>query len=303
MNTVTVTLGSIIDRVLFDMQDPASAPLLSSLYAAITDEDTTLSLADASAVNISDILEIGSELLLVTGKTEDAVPVLTVSRGYYSSTAVAHDAGTPVAVNPLHARVRIAEAIKRSLSRLEALGLPLISTDTYQREVGLRFIELPEETRDVLRVGYLSTEGRWFDLSGWTFVDTVPTSVATTGKMLRLSRLISDDDELHVTIRTPYRWSTFPDTPDESATITMLEGTEDLPAVYAMAWLMSRRELARIDVQRAQEWNAAEPTRSGVSTAVVRLQWQEFYRALDEAKRLAVTLPVHRPYVPMPRLY
>lgn len=303
MNTVTVTLGALVDKVLVDVQDPSTTPLHVVTATSLTSGAVTMTVTDAAAVNISDVLEIDSELLLVTGKNTDPIPVLTVARGYYGSVAASHSSASLAYVNPRHPRVRVAEAVKRCFTRLEGLGLPMIESDTFNREAGYQYVEMPSKVRDVLRVGYVHpTSGRWFDVGAWAFIDSVPTSLAASGKILRLSRFPADDDDLIVTFQVPYRWSTFPTAPTETSTITLLEGTEDLPAVYAVAWLSARREVARQDIARAEEWNQGEPSRGGVSGSTVRVQWQEFYRALDEAKRLFRTLPVSRPYVPAPRI-
>jgi len=304
VNTITVTLGSLVDRVLLELQDPTSAPLHTTLAVAIDASVTTLTLASAASANISDVLECDSELLLVTAKTSDPVPVLTVSRGYYSSTAAAHSLGAIAAVNPRHPRVRIADAVRRAFPRLEALGLPLVETTSLARVAGAQYAVLPQSTRDVLRVGYVNPSTfKWHDLGNWEFIDNYPTGLVSSGKVLRIGSLIADDDTLQVTCQVPYRWSSHPTAPTEAATITMIEGSEDLPAVYSTAWLLSRREIARTDLSRSEEWNQGEPSRGGVSAATVRLQWQEFYRALDEARRLVRgSVPVHRPYVTMARI-
>lgn len=305
MNTVSVALSDLIDRVIYQMHTPVDLPLATvtaqALLADATDVDLTLT--SAASVNVNDVLEIGSELVLVTAKTADPIPVLTISRGYYSSTVAAHDTGDVVTVNPRHPRVRVAEAIRRAFPRLEALGLPMQDTKIFTRVPGLRQVQLDADTRDVIRVSYVDTvTGNIIDLDSWRIYDQVPTSLSPTGKLLRLPRYIADDDDLYITRRVPYRWSTHPAAPDEAATISMIEGTEDLPALYAAAWLVARRDIARTEIDRAEEWMAGEPSRGGVSSGVVRLMWQEFYRALDEARRLEVAAPLHRPFVKMPRI-
>lgn len=302
MNTVSVTLGDLVDRATFELQGPNELALSTTATASMTTSSTSLTLADASAVNVNDVLEIGSELVLVTAKSADAVPVLTISRGYYQSTAAAHDSGDVVSVNPRHPRVRIADAVRRCFSRLESLGLPLSSAATLNREPGLKYAVVPEQVRDVLRVSYMSTDGKWWDLDKWEFVDDVPTGKVASGKLLRLPRYIMDDDDLEVVYRIPYRWSSHPAAPSESDTITMIEGSEDLPVLYAVAWLTARREISRTEIDRAEEWSAGEPSRGGVSSSVARLTWQEFYRSMDEARRLVQVFPVHRPFRKMQRL-
>lgn len=302
MNTVTVSLGDLVDRAVLELQGPNELALMTTTVPSLTVSSTTVTLADASSVNLNDVLEIDSELLLVTGKTADAVPVLTVSRAYYQSTAAVHGAGSVVAINPRHPRVRIADAVRRCFTRLESLGIPLSEAATVNREPGLKYAVVPERVRDVVRLSYMSTDGRWWELDKWEFVDDVPTGKVSTGKIIRLPRYIADDDDLEVTYRVPYRWSSHPAPPAESATITMVEGSEDLPVLYAVAWLTARREISRTEIDRAEEWSAGEPSRGGVSSSVARLQWQEFYRSLDEARRLVQVYPVHRPFRKMQRL-
>ena len=303
MNTVSVTLGDLVDRSIFELHTPQDLPYTTATAVAIDSDDTSLTLAAADRVNVSDVLEIGAELLLVTAKTLDPTPVLTVSRGYYGSTAVPHTLGETVALNPRHPRVRIAEAVRRSFSRLEALGLPMVQSSVVNRTAGLRYVQLPADTRDVVRVGYLEPDtGTWVPVDGWFFYDDVPTGVTSTGKLLRVPRYVADDTDLIVTRRVPYRWSTHPAPPDEAATVSLIEGAEDLPMLYATCWLVARREISRTEIDRAEEWMQGEPSRGGVSAGTVRVMWQEFYRALDEARRLIPSLPTHRPFVRMPKV-
>lgn len=287
------------------LEGAVDRPLTRTLASALTASasSNTFTLDDADGVSVSDVLEVGSELLLVTAKTDDPAPVITVSRGYYFTTVAAHAIADVVAVNPRHPRRRIAEAIRRATARLEALGLPLVVSDTFNRTDDMKYVEMPEETRDVLSVGYISlVDGRWYDVGAWRFIDNVPTDKVTSGKILRLSRRIGNDDDLEISYRTPYRWSSFPDDPAEDDTITLYEGTDDLPSLYASAFMLAAREIARTDIDRAEEWNQGEPSRGGVSASVLRLQWQEFYRAMDEARRLVPSMPLHRPYQRAPRL-
>lgn len=301
MSLTPVTLGTFIDRALLELRSPSEVGHRVVLAGSISASDTELTLADASAVQTSDRLEFGSELLLVTAKTSDPIPVLTVARGYFGSPAATHAAGDLGETNPTYPRIRVAEAIRRSFARLEALGLPLIQSDTFNRETDLRYVILPAETREVLRVSYIGTNGKWLDLDRWEHVQNVPTGKVASGQMLAVPRIVMDDDDLEVVYRTPYRWSSYPVAAGETDTMSMQEGTEDLPAVYAAAWLVGAREISRQELDVATEWNQGEPSRGGVSMSLLRLKWQDFYRALDEASRL-VPLPRHRPYVKMPRL-
>ena len=115
MNTISVTLGTLIDRTIMHLEGATDRPLTRTLASALTASatDVTFTLDDADGISVSDVVEVGSELLLVTAKNSDPVPVITVSRGYYFTTVAAHAIGDVVAVNPRHPRRRIAEAIRR----------------------------------------------------------------------------------------------------------------------------------------------------------------------------------------------
>lgn len=267
-----------------------------------TVSDTQITLSGAPA-NVSDLIEFGSELVLVTAKNSDPDPIYTVSRGYYGSSAAVSAAGTIGVINPQWARVRVAEAILRAFPRLEALGLPLIESATMNCATGTTYVVLPEPVREVKSVGYFQAQtGRFMPLDSWQQFDNLPTSVIANGKILRMARYVDPADDLQVTYTTPYRWSTHPAAPNEAATIQIPEGAVDLPAAYAAAWLVSKREISRSEIDRSTEWNQGEPQRGGVSSTLVRNLWQEFYRQLDEARRLS-PMPIARPYIRMAKVY
>lgn len=297
--TTTLTLTQLIDRTLFDLGSPGELgrQIVVGSSALTTTSTTTMTLADATGVNTSDVLELGDELVLVTAKSSDAVPVLTVSRGYYGTTAGTAAEGDVGTVNPSYPRRRIAEAIRRSFSRIEAFGIVLVKTVTKNTADDETFsVELPADCREVYEVLYQSTiDGRIHPLTGWEPWLDVPATVSTTGKLLNVSRSVTSTDDLEVVYRAPYRWSSYPDDPVGDSTIEVPEGVEDLPSLYAAAWLTSSREVSRLELDRSEEWGRTVQVERGVSSALVRAKWQEFYRALDEARRLN--------HVPQPVVY
>lgn len=295
MGTVTKTLDALIDQTIYDLMAPGEQGLRVVPAADIGASDTTFSLVDASGVNPTDVIEFGNELMLISAKSSDATPVFTASRGYYGTTPAAHTAASTVGhVNPQHPRIRIAEAIKRSLTRLHALGLPLVKSVTDSRETDLSYIALDDDVLEVYRVLYWGTNGRLIELDGWEFYESLPSAKFTNGKALNLPLYVANADELEIVYRAPYRWSTHPSAPAGDSTIELPEGAEDLPSLYAAAWLMSSVEMSRADLNRSEEWGRTEQFERGQSSALVRAKWQEFYRALDEARRVnVIPTPIH----------
>lgn len=305
MQTTSVTLESLIDSTLFELEGASekARPVVigSTALSTVGAIDFTMSSGSAS---VSDIIEFGSELVLITSKSADTTPIYRCSRGYYNTTAAVHAEGTVGMVNPPYPRRRVADAINRCLPRLEALGVPLIAGQVLVRETGLRYVALPAGIRRVLQVLYINaTSGRVLELDGWRVFNSIDTDLSASGQVLHLPQYVVDDDELQVIYQAPYAWSDSPAFPGETATVSLPVGATDLPASYAAAWLVSAREVSRQELDRSEEWARLEPLRGGGSGALVRAKWQEFYRALDEAQRVvAFEVPKHRPYIKSPRV-
>lgn len=297
MNTVTVTLGGLIDRTLEEVQSAAELGRTAVRVEALGPTDTTCTFVDGSYVNRSDILEFDSELVLVTDKTADPTPVFTLSRGYYGTTAAAHNSNQVGTLNPQWNRKRVAGAVRRAFPRLEAYGVVVVETEKVVAidEVGgngfRTVLPVPENCRTVL-----SVRDSLVELERWEFLDDMPTVDYPTGKVIRLPWRARLADEFAVTYRIPYRWSTHPSEPDEDSTIVVPEGAEDLPASYAAAWLVGAREVSRSEIDRVGEWQGGEPMRGGVSGGVLRAMWQRFYQSLDEVRRLDPPQQ-RRPYI------
>jgi hypothetical protein len=299
MNTVSVTLSALVDKALLELQGPTGAGRQVVMSGTVLTDPASrqLTLAGTDTVAVSDVIQFSDELMLVTDVTDG---VITVSRGYYGTLATTYQDGQVGFVNPPWPRKRVAEGVKRSFPRLEALGVPLVRSATFSRVADMQYVEMPAETRDVLHVGYFDSSGRFWDIPQWRYFQDLPTSKVTSGKIVRLPSFVANADELEITYRVPYRWANHPDAPYGDTTIEVPEGAEDLPSTYAAAWCLSAREVSRSELDVAEEWNRGEPQRGGVSLSLVRAKWQEFYRALDEARRLN-HIPTHRPYVRMPR--
>jgi hypothetical protein len=294
MNVLTVTLGQLVDRALDELEAPPEVGRAVVLSTPLDATINTLQLLDATTVSVTDIIEFDNELVLVLSKTTDANPTLTVVRGYYRTTPRAHATGTAGYLNVAWPRTRIASAVIRSFTRLEAFKVYFVDSQVMFPSTTIDserlLIELPEGTRGVYSVRRGLTEMR-----DWRFL-YMPRTDYSTGVVVALPLAVFNYDEFSVTYRRAYRWSSYPDPPDEDSTMQLTEGAQDLPSAYAAAWLISGREVSRMDIDRAEEWQSGEPARGGISAGLVRAKWQEFYRMVDEARRLEPHLE-RRPFV------
>lgn len=305
MQTTTVTLSDMINRTLFELEaatEKGVPVVMSSLDTLENDTDTQFKLASGQLA-VSDIVEFGSELCLVTVKSGATPPIYTVQRGYYNTTPVEHVGGTVGHANPQFPRRRIADFLDRARTRMEALGVPMVTSETVDREAGLRQVVLPADTRQVLQVLYVNpSTGRVLELDGWFEYMNVPVTVASTGKLLMLPWYVTDSDELVLVYTEPHVWGTAT-FPDETATLSLPVGTEDVPVAYAAAMAVGGREISRQQLDRAEEWARTEPLRGNGGGALVRAKWQDFYRVLDEARRVVqAEVPKTRPLIKRPKV-
>lgn len=295
----TVTLGTLIDRALKQVRGPYEVGRPIARSVSLDAVTTTFTLTGTVAP--LEILEFGSELMLVTLKSTDPDPVYTVIRGYYGTTATTHGANEAGLAGPIFTRQAAKDGVVACFPHLEANGLPLVQTavmdpvtDPALTLDGRVVVELPADTREVYSVRY-GLE----DVPRWRLFEALPTSVYSTGKALFLPYGWAAGYELYVTYSTPYRWSGHPtggEPTSESETVTLPEEAVYLPSTYAAAWMLQGREISRHELDRSEEWARTEPLRGGVSGQVVQRHWQKFYRDLDEAKRIDPPLP-RRPFV------
>jgi len=278
-------------------------PVTVGSTALTSGSDTSLTLAsgDEDYVQVTSVLEGGQELLLVTGKSTDATPVFTVSRGYAGSTAAAtgHATSDTLQLDPAHPRHEIDRAIRRCLKGPFNVYLPNITNGAFTRVTDRQYFEMPATTMFVNSVRFFSsTTGKVIDVAGWQFEQDLPTSVSSTTKLLRLPSNVGNSDSMIVVYQTPY---SFTGSGDESDTISVPVGAEDLPSLWAAAYLAFGREISRIELDRVEEAHQDQQMRGGGNIRQIREMWAQFYRLVDEVRRNH-HVPRHRPYRKMARI-
>lgn len=238
------------------------------------------------------------ELMLVTAKSADADPVYTVSRGYQNTTKEDQGTGTVLLKDPKFIRKTVTQWVKNAINGIMNSEFPYWETAEMNTVTGGGYISLPEDTIRVLRVRHLGVlDNRIADIGGWQF-EEMPTASVPTGRALRVPSNVTVDDGLIVDYVLPY---TFSDS-TEAGTVDLPIAAADIPAMWASAYGMARREVSRAELDRIEEWNQEQAIRAGVNLRMIRDAWGEVYRRVDEAKKL-YNVPKHRPYRKMPEIW
>lgn len=296
MKTTTLNIPELVEETLATLYRATERPRETTVGATALSSgtDTSMTVADPDIVSRTHLLEFeDGEQVKVSAKSD--TDVLTVSRGYNNTPATAggHATGDRVLINPTWGYLEVDRWVRRFFDTVGNTYLPLVTTEAMYREPGLQYVTLPDAVDEVVQVRAESIDGRFVDVAGWQQEKYLPAEVVATGHALRVSRLIGDDDELLVTYTGVY---------DTSADdIVFPVGASDLPVLWASAYAVGRREVSRVDLDTIEEWNQAAAIRNGQNLRLLRELWGEFYRRLDEARKLQ-EVPKHRPFRKMPRI-
>lgn len=296
--TTELVLGDLIDETLARLHAVNEFPRPIALHAEINSSVTTLQLDNDldEYVHPTQVLEIDQELLLVTKKSGSSQFTFTVMRGYLGSTAAAHTAATPVYVDPKYPRFHVSRALQRCFNSLNN-RLPYLLTTEYTNTTGNNAQALSGLDMRVVQVRYENTQtGRIVDLEGsWRFEDRLPVGVESSGKRLIVPGCYaSTGTKLLVTTQRGWAWSDDP--PTEASTIYIVTGAEDLPVLYAVAYLVTGQEMSKMDIDRVEDWSQEQAIRQGVNRGMVRDAWSQYYQRLDEC-RSVLNVPKTRPFI------
>lgn len=287
---------------------------------------TTCTLTDASSVNVGDILEMGQEMLIVTAKSLDTVPVLTVQRGWFGSpvTASGASAGDTVIVNPTFPRYRLASHLVKCLQGPMTVGIPEVVSYITVATTNQFYINLPVDCIKPVRLAYrvIYTSGGAYpfqafqDVSSWHYDADLPTGVDSlgntpfpTGKIINIPPSLAilgvnaptSQVDLFITYERQYQWtpliggSTTSKPVLETDTVNLPVGGEDLPAMYAAYYEASGREMSRLQVDRLEQWQQEASVRTGVSIRMIESWRQQFMQRMEEAQKIKPQR-TNRPY-------
>ena len=167
--TARVRLGDLIDETLSRLLRPQEMPVLVTVGQALsTPASTQFTLqTGADLVSVSDIVEFGDELVLVTGKTADATPIFTCARGYAGTPASVHTSGSVGRKSPTWSRWQVRRAVVDALEAGIVGFVPEQVTTVRAVGYGAMWVTVPEEAISVARAAVVTQDGRLVELKGW----------------------------------------------------------------------------------------------------------------------------------------
>lgn len=310
--TSTVVVSDLVQEVTEYLHSASEWPrrvtVGANALASLT-SDTTLTLGSQlewDTVHPTSILEFGDELVLVTSKTDDPVPVFTVARGYMSTPVQAHATGAEGWLSPLWPRHQVRRALRYAFRSLSGL-VPFVSSELVAPSrvsdgADRWFLDLgAAPALEVLEVAHVDPLAATpHPVAGWEHDRYLPAGqVPGAGQVVWLPRSFKGDPETD-RWRVTYR-AHWPTIDDGTTQVVVPLGMEDLPVLYAAARMATGRELSRHEIDKVDEWNKEAAIRGGVNLRLVRELWGDFYRRVDESRR-TIYQPKHRPYRPMGRV-
>lgn len=180
------TFRQIQDEVLLTLHGYGLAqPRASFLSAAITDTDLTVPVNNASDFEMG-LAEIGSELVFIES-VDVSSSTITLSpdgRGYYGSTATAHDLGARVTFAPTWPRSRVAQAINDTILGTHPTLFGVAQTE-FTFNPSVTTYEVPAEVERILSVT-ADTNGPSREqqiIRRYSFSSSAPADWATTNTL------------------------------------------------------------------------------------------------------------------------
>jgi hypothetical protein len=283
-------LGELIDETFehLYMTRERPTPVVAGTTLAATTQATEFELtAGADKVSITDAIEFGDELLLVTKATDDPQPRFTAIRGYANTKPRAIAAGDIGLLNPYWTRSQVGRLVQRFFTGVAQTWLPLVEGEIMITSdldgVAMQFLPVPDYMLKVRDVRFMSPmTGRIINVPGWRFEENLPPEVSTSTKAIRVPSLVTPADDLLITFDRKYQWAGV----GEDAFINMPDGADDIPSLWVAAVLTTGREVSRLELDKLTEQATEAASRQGSNVNIIKLTWQNVYRRIDEARRI-----------------
>jgi hypothetical protein len=250
------------------------------LSANITDSDTALVGVLGNKIGVGDILEIGSEQLMVTAYVS-GTKTATVIRGWFGSTAAAHSQNDPIYIRPRFRRDKIQDLINNCLYDLFPDLYQVATVEKTYSGSAIGY-DLASDVHRVLRVdGEVDSNAlEWVTISDWQYFPQANTSSFTSGKAIMLRRALPAGAVFRVTYSKAFDPVTA-ESDDLEADSGLAAYMTDLPYYFAMNRVMVDEEKRRSQILQAQNHQRSQDV-----PPFLALRTGEWYQARYQELRM-----------------
>ena len=246
------TFLNLQDEVLMALHGYGLAqPRTTFLLTSITATDLTVAVRDASNIDMG-LAEIGGELVFIESvdRSSGTITFSPDGRGYYGTTAAAHDANARLTFAPTWPRQRIKAAINDVILGVWPTLFGVAQT-TFTLTPAVTTYAMPDEAEGVLSIT-ADTYGpsrQQQVINAYRFDATAPTDEWANGKSVTLLEAASPGAD--VTVTYTKQPSILTADADTIATSGLRESARKLLMLGACAELLSMMDVSRLTVDTA----------------------------------------------------
>jgi len=279
------TRDDVVEEILSNLQGFTAAPdQVTALTSDLTATGTILTVQDTTGVSTG-ILEIGDELVWVTGYDAQSgnVTLLPKGRGWRGTKAVTHTKGDTVVVSPNVPRSVVVREVNNQIRALYP-SLFGVKTFTFTHSDPLQNAwGVPGEAEAVFDVRWKDNLGNWERVRNWEVEFSVDSGISASGIAVRLGNVpIGYPVQLVYGVRP---------TPLNTATSTIADtglqsGAKDLLVLGALARIIPMLDVSRLAVQHAAADELATPRPLGSASALADKFAKQYTVRLNEERRI-----------------
>jgi hypothetical protein len=282
----------MVDEVL-DLLESRTQDQASTLAADMTAGDSSFTVTSARGIALGlspGVVEIGSELLYVSGVSNVTATVEPWGRGFDSTVPAAHTAGSRVVSQPTFPRARVLDKINQGVGRVYPELFAVASYET-TTTYPVTTYDTPDDLKWVLDVRWQpDTQSlRWVQVQRWRLDPGGGTQVGDglNGLTIEIGDRIPDGRPLHVLYaKAP---TLLASETDVFETVTGLPAScRDVVELAAAAALTPSLELSRLQVSSAEQQNRAglvAPSAALTSSRVLEASFQQRLREEQQSLR------------------
>lgn len=285
---MTTTYGSLVDEVLLNLAGyTMRQERTTHLTQDITSTGLTLNLGTTTNIG-KGVVEIGEELIWLDSydRISSTATAAPYGRGFQSTTAAAHTAGTKVTVSPTFPR----SAVKRAINEaIQSVYPTLYALDTYNFTFNAvqNTYQLPADVQTVLYVSW-STIGptkEWRPVKGWRLDSMANHTAFSSGTTISIYDNLPAGRMIQITYtKVPAAFNGSADTANFEETTGLLASAKDV-VIYGAAYrLASFIDAGRLNYSSAEADNADTKIQFGSGSSNSRFLLALYNQRLNEEK-------------------